>query len=144
MKSQFSKIAKVRKQKRDTIERDLIKSQNKEKMLSHKIATLYAQIAEVKPPMQGTVSMLSLVAEHKRILNREKKQLEKELLAAKNNTEALQKAYQKAHIEYEKIHYLEEQEFQALMEKLKKEEQIALDEISTQLFANQMSKKAHQ
>lgn len=144
MKSQFSKIAKIRKQKRDAIERELVKSQNKEKMLSHKIATLYAQIAEVKTPIQGTVSMLSLVAEHKRILNRDKKQLEKELLAAQKNTQVQQEAYQKAHIEYEKIHYLEEQEFQALMEKLKKEEQIALDEISTQLFANQMSKKARQ
>ena len=40
MKSQFSKIAKIRKQKRDAIERELMKSQNKERMLKHKITTL--------------------------------------------------------------------------------------------------------
>lgn len=43
-----------------------------------------------------------------------------------------------------KIYYLEEQELQAIIAKLKKEEQLALDEISTQLFANQMQKKVSQ
>ena len=40
MKSQFSKIAKIRKQKRDAIERELIKSQNKERLITHKIASI--------------------------------------------------------------------------------------------------------
>ncbi len=144
MKSQFTKIAKIRKQKRDTIERDLVKSQNKEKMLSHKIMALYTQIVELKTPQEGAISLLSLLAEHKRILNRDKKQCENELEAVQKETALLRMAYQKAHIEYEKIHYLEEQELQALIEKMKKEEQLFLDEVSTQLFANQIQKKAGQ
>lgn len=144
MKSQFSKIAKVRKQKRDSIERDLMKSQNKEKMLRHKIVTLYEEIGALLTPKEGTVSMLSMIAEQKRILNRDKKRIEEELILVQKNTMILQNAYQKAHIEYEKIHYLEEQELQAIITKLKKEEQLALDEISTQLFANQMQKKVGQ
>lgn len=144
MKSQFSKIAKIRKQKRDSIERDLIKSQNKEKMLRHKITVLYDEIRGLQTPREGTVSMLSLIAEQKRILNRDKKRLEEELILVEKNTALLQSAYQKAHVEYEKIHYLEEQELQAIIAKLKKEEQLALDEISTQLFANQMQKKVSQ
>jgi elongation factor P--beta-lysine ligase len=144
MKSQFSKIAKIRKQKCDSIERELVKSQNKEKLLKYKIAALYEEIGALNAPKEGMVSMLSTFAEHKKILSRDKKTVEQELVVAHNNTLTLQSAYQKAHIEYEKIHYLEEQELQAIIDKLKKEEQLALDEISTQLFANQMQKKVAQ
>ena len=143
MKSQFSKIAKIRKQKREVIERDLLKSKNKEKMLSHKIASFYEQIHAITLPKEGTVSMLSLIAEQKKILGRDKKSCEQELLSVQNETRMLQEAYQKAHIEYEKIHYLEEQELQAMIAKLKRQEQLDLDEVSTQLFANQMSKRVH-
>jgi flagellar export protein FliJ len=143
MKSQFSKIAKIRKQKREVIERDLLKSKNKEKMLSHKIASFYEQIHALALPKEGTISMLSLIAEQKKILGRDKKSCEQELLSVQNETRTLQEAYQKAHIEYEKIHYLEEQELQAMIAKLKRQEQLDLDEVSTQLFANQMSKRVH-
>ena len=80
MKSQFSKIAKIRKQKRDAIERELMKSQNKERLLTHKIASLYDDIAAVQMPKEGLVTLLLMVNEQKSILNREKKRYEQELL----------------------------------------------------------------
>jgi len=141
MKSQFSKIAKIRKQKRDAIERELMKSQNKERMLNHKITTLYEEIAAVQMPKEGMVSVLLMVGEQKSILNREKKQCEQELFVVQRTTKKLQGEYQKAHVEYEKIKYLEEQELQAIMDKIKREEQLYLDEISTMLFAGQLSQK---
>lgn len=136
MKSKFSKIAKIRKQKREAIEKELLKSQNKEKMLSHKIASLYEEIISIKMPQNGAVSLLSLVGEQKKILNRDKKHYEHELQLAMVATQKLQVDYQKAHIEYEKIKYLEEQELQAFIDKMKQQEQLYLDEISTMLFAN--------
>lgn len=136
MKSKFSKIAKIRKQKREVIERELLRSQNKEKMLGHKIASLYEEIVSIKMPQNGAVSLLSLVGEQKKILNRDKKHYEHELQLAMAATQKLQVEYQKAHIEYEKIKYLEEQELQALIDKMKQQEQLYLDEISTMLFAN--------
>lgn len=136
MKSKFSKIAKIRKQKREAIERELLRSQNKEKMLSHKIASLYEEIISIKMPQNGAVSLLSLVGEQKKILNRDKKHYEHELQLAMVATQKLQVDYQKAHIEYEKIKYLEEQELQAFIDKMKQQEQLYLDEISTMLFAN--------
>ena len=136
MKSKFSKIAKIRKQKRETIERELLRSQNKEKMLSHKIASLYEEIISIKMPQNGAVSLLSLVGEQKKILNRDKKHYEHELQLAMVATQKLQVDYQKAHIEYENIKYLEEQELQAFINKMKQQEQLYLDEISTMLFAN--------
>lgn len=141
MKSQFSKIAKIRKQKRDAIERELMKSQNKERMLNHKITTLYEEIAAVQMPKEGLVSALLMVGEQKSILNREKKRCEQELFVVQRTTKQLQGEYQKAHVEYEKIKYLEEQELQAMMDKIKREEQLYLDEISTMLFAGQLSQK---
>lgn len=141
MKSQFTKIAKIRKQKRDAIERELMKSQNKERLLTHKIASLYDDIAAIQMPKEGLVTLLLMVNEQKSILNREKKRCEQELFVVQRNTKKLQGEYQKAHIEYEKIKYLEEQELQAMMDKLKREEQLYLDEISTMLFAGEISQK---
>lgn len=141
MKSQFSKIAKIRKQKRDAIERELMKSQNKERLLTHKIASLYDDIAAVQMQKEGLVTLLLMVNEQKSILNREKKRYEQELFVVERNTKRLQGEYQKAHVEYEKIKYLEEQELQAMMDKLKREEQLYLDEISTMLFAGEISQK---
>lgn len=141
MKSQFSKIAKIRKQKRDAIERELMKSQNKERLITHKIASLYDDIAAVQMPKEGLVTLLLMVNEQKSILNREKKRYEQELFVVERNTKRLQDEYQKAHVEYEKIKYLEEQELQAMMDKLKREEQLYLDEISTMLFAGEISQK---
>ena len=141
MKSQFSKIAKIRKQKRDAIERELMKSQNKERLLTHKIASLYDDIAAVQMPKEGLVTLLLMVNEQKSILNRKKKRYEQELFVVERNTKRLQGEYQKAHVEYEKIKYLEEQELQAMMDKLKREEQLYLDEISTMLFAGEISQK---
>lgn len=144
MKSQFSKIAKIRKQKRDAIERELMKSQNKERLLARKIVSLYDEIISVQIPQQGTFSLVAMVNEQKKILNREKKRCEQELLVVKNATKKLQAEYQKAHVEYEKINYLEEKELQAMMEKLKREEQLYLDEVSTLLFAGEMSKRVRE
>ena len=141
MKSQFSQIAKIRKQKRDAIERELMKSQNKERLLTHKIASLYDDIAAVQMPKEGLVTLLLMVNEQKSILNREKKRYEQELFVVERNTKRLQGGYQKAHVEYEKIKYLEEQELQTMMDKLKREEQLYLDEISTMLFAGEISQK---
>ena len=141
MKSQFSKIAKIRKQKRDTIERELIKSQNKERLLRHKISAVYEDIARVEMPKEGLVSAFLMVSEQKSLLGREKKRYEQELNAVLHVNKTLQAEYQKAHIEYEKIKYLEEQELQAMMDKMKREEQLNLDEISTMLFAGEMNHK---
>jgi flagellar biosynthesis chaperone FliJ len=141
MKSQFSKIAKIRKQKRDSIERELIKSQNKERLLSHKIASIYNDIGAITLPKEGTVSLLMMIGEQKAILNREKKRYEQELAITQSQTKKLQQEYQKAHVEYEKIKYLEEQELQAMMEKMKRQEQLYLDEVSTVLFAGELRKR---
>jgi len=141
MKSQFSKIAKIRKQKRDTIERELMKSQNKERLFTHKIASLYNDIAAIQIPKEGAISLLRMIGEQKMVLNREKKYCEQELLAAKQHSKQLHIAYKKAHIEYEKFKYLEEQELQVMMEKIKKQEQLYLDEVSTLLFAGEHNKR---
>ncbi len=141
MKSQFSKIAKIRKQKRDTIERELIKHQHKERLIRHKISSLYDEITQTQLPKEGLVSAFLMVSEQKSILNREKKRHEQELIALLQVIKKLQVEYQKAHVEYEKIKYLEEQELQVMMAKIKREEQLYLDEISTMLFAGEMSQK---
>lgn len=140
-RSKFSTIVKIRKQKCDEIERELLQSRAKERMLKSKISRLYEEILKVDSPKEGKVSLLILTNEQKRILNLEKKQCEQDLRVAKSSTKKFQEAYKKAHMEYEKIKYLEEQELLALMQKIKKEEQLYLDEVATMLFAGDTSKR---
>ncbi|MBN1840360.1 MAG: flagellar FliJ family protein [Campylobacterales bacterium] len=144
MKSQFSKIAKIRKQKRDAIERELMKHQNKERLIRHKISSLYDEIAHTQMPKEGLVSVFLMASEQKSLLSLEKKRYEQELHLVEIATKTLQIEYQKAHVEYEKIKYLEEQELQAMMAKIKRQEQLDLDEISTMLFAGEMNQKGRE
>ena len=90
------------------------------------------------------LALNDMVGEQKSILSRDKKRCEQELIAVQRNTKQLQSEYKKAHIEYEKFKYLEEQELQTMMEKIKREEQLYLDEISTMLFAGEISKKGRE
>lgn len=143
MKSQFSKIVKIRKQKRDSLERDLLRSRTKEKTLLQKRALLYEAIAKMEFPKEGNVSLLKVISAQKQVLSQDKQELEVQLLATQKQISSLELAYQKAHIEYEKMKYLEEQELLALMAKMAKEEQQLIDETSTQLFAYHLRKKAN-
>lgn len=111
MKSQFSKIAKIRKQKRDAIERELLKSQNKERMLNHKIAALYDEISAVQIPKEGMISLLLMVGEQKSILNRDKKRCEQELVSVQRNTKQLQSEYKKHILNMKSLSILKSKSF---------------------------------
>ncbi|MDD3324460.1 MAG: flagellar export protein FliJ [Sulfurospirillaceae bacterium] len=141
MKSKFANIAKIKKQKCDTIEKELLKNRTREKMLLAKIATSYEEISKMSLPKEGGASLISMFQAQKALLNRDKKAYELALVEAKKRIQKLLDDYKKAHTDYEKIKYLEEQELQIFIDKLKKEEQKELDEIANVLFSNIVAKK---
>ena len=142
MHSQFSKIAKIRQQACDSIEKELAKASTKEQAIQQQIALLYDEVNALEMPKQAPAWVLVSLMEQKRCFFHYKQQLEDELKELQSHILILQEAYKKARIEYEKIHYLEEQAFQSMLDKLKKEEQQGLDEMSTQLFARKMHKRS--
>lgn len=130
MKSAFSKISKIRKQKVNKIENELARIQLEILRLENKIQNVYANIKELIIPKIGAVSILSFYQERRRILNVEKKDLEKKLEVKNRDLLRKQIEYKNAQIDFEKIKYLEEQELMQKIKKINKEEQKNMDEVS--------------
>ncbi|WP_024954111.1 flagellar export protein FliJ [Sulfurospirillum arcachonense] len=136
MNSKFTPIAKVRKQQRDKVETLLAKERYKKSELEKKILDTRREIEEMKSPKEGSISLISVFREHLAILRREKDNLQEAMLKSESEIMRLQSEYKQANTEYEKIKYLEEQDFEEWMEKIKKQEQLDMDEISNILFNN--------
>lgn len=140
MISKFSSIAKVRKQQMDLVENNLARIRNESNILKKKIAALLNDIHDLTIPQSGNVSLLTIFKEQLMILRREKDSLENDLRLKKAHILKLQTDYKKANLEFEKIKYLEEQDFEAYVAKIKKKEQLDMDEISNMLFSNEKGK----
>jgi len=134
--SKFTPIAKVRKQQRDKVETSLAQARAKKQSLKKEIFSLFGEINNTKMPVSGHISLISLVRERLVVLRREKDSLEDRLKEQNELVKNFLIEYKQANIEYEKIKYLEEQDYEAWAEKMKKQEQLDMDEISTMLFAN--------
>ena len=135
-KSKFTPIAKVRKQQRDMVETRLAKARFEKHEIEQELMSTCKEIDETKNPTSGGISLMNMVRERLAIIRKEKDTLEESLLIKETEIQQLQEKYKRAHIEYEKIKYLEEQDFQEWMEKIKKDENLEMDEISNILFVN--------
>ena len=140
MNSKFTPIAKVRKQQRDMVETRLAKARFEKYELEQKIIFTCKEIDETDIPTSGNISLMNMVRERLAIIRKEKDTLEENLLVKENEIEQLRDKYKRANVEFEKIKYLEEQDFAEWMEKIKKEESLNLDEISNILFVNKGQK----
>ena len=136
MKSKFTSIVKVRKQQMDRIETLLAKARFKKSELKKKLALTCKDIENTEVPVSGSISVMNMFREKLDILRKEKLRLDEGLLVKKAEVKQLQDKYKRAHIEHEKIKYLEKQDFEEWMSKIKKQEQLDLDEISNMLFVN--------
>jgi len=134
--SKFTPIAKVRKQQRDRVETNLARARAEKVSLEKKILLIFKEIKDSEMPKRGNISLITLLRERLVILRREKDSLELSLQEKDELIKKFQLEYKQANIEYEKIKYLEEQDYEIWVEKVKKQEQSDMDEISTMLFAN--------
>lgn len=137
MQSKFSPIAKVRKQQMDLVENSLAKARNEKSLLNKKIDSLLKDIEDSKIPQSGSVSLISIFKAQLNILRREKDSLQNDLIIKEEHIEKLLAEYKSANLEFEKIKYLEEQDFEAHLFKINKQEQRDMDEISNMLFTNE-------
>ena len=140
MNSKFTPIAKVRKQQRDMVETRLAKARFEKHELEQELIVTCKEIDETKTPISGDISLMNMARERLAIIRKEKNILEENLLVKEAEINQLRDKYKRAHIEFEKIKYLEEQDFQEWMEKIKKDESLEMDEISNILFVNKGQK----
>jgi len=134
--SKFTSIVKVRKQQMDKVETLLAKARFQKSELEEKLALTCKEIEDTEVPSSGSISLMNLFREKLEILRKEKIRFDKRILVKTDEVNQLQDKYKKAHVEHEKIKYLENQDFKEWLEKIKKQEQLDMDEISNMLFVN--------
>jgi len=130
MKTKYSQLLKVKKQKVDSIENEIAFLNTKKDSIKKEKEKLEKEIKSLDKPKKGKFDIFLSVSYSFDSLFTFKK--EKELLLKHTEFELSQKQneYKKALVEYEKIKYLEDLEIEKKLDKIKKDEQKLLDEMS--------------
>lgn len=134
MKSKYAPLVKFKKKELDHAERDLIAANTALTDATSALERAYHTLSELSLPASGRVTELAqsqmiIQAQHTAI-----EQCKNHLIEAENQQVQMQNRFKSAIIEYEKFKYLELQEAQTYIAKIKKEEAKMLDEIGIMTF----------
>ncbi|NDJ28080.1 hypothetical protein DMB95_07460 [Campylobacter sp. MIT 12-8780] len=130
MKSKYSSVLKVKKQGLDKAEQNL--SQAKQRQAQNELAFQNASLecANFVLPQNGNTQMLKQSLEMLEIARNVKERAKEKLELSQKEVLHYQTLYKRASLDYEKIKYLQSEEFKAMQKRLKKEEEKFLDEIA--------------
>ena len=142
MKSKFTQIVNIKKRNLDKIELNLARTRNEAAMIEGFIAQAAEQISKFEMPSSGSAADLRGSLELLGAMRREKSLLTERLELMKKNIAHLERQHKAANLEYEKMKYLQTQDFSAQIEKRQKAEAAALDEFATMNFTRQKEAKA--
>ncbi len=134
MKTKYSQLLKIKKQKVETVE-NAISSLNLEiKKNEFEIEKMINDINSFKKPKSGKFSIIMAHNYSFNALVYSKKEKQFLLMQKKEKLLKLQKDYKTVLIEFEKVKYLEDLIIKEQMEKDRKKEQKIIDEISVMNF----------
>lgn len=131
MISKFTSIVKVKKQNLDKIEARLAKSRAEALMIERFIDETNEQINAFEMPKSGDFSQFKGSLELLNLARKEKEILIQRLELVKKSIMHFEHQYKNANLEYEKMKYLENEDYKAQIKRIKKLEQNALDEFAT-------------
>ncbi|QCD51910.1 flagellar export protein FliJ [Campylobacter sp. RM16192] len=134
MKSKFTQIVKVKKQNLDKIALRLAKSRSEAGMIENFINDANLKIASFKLPSSGEFTELKGSLEFLNLIRKEKDILSQRLELVKKSIMHFEHQYKNASLEYEKMKYLESEEFKVELARIKKLEQNSLDEFATMRY----------
>lgn len=135
MKGKFGAIAKVKKQLLDRREIQLLEARTKAQKIQGEIEAVQAALNAQEVPQKGTyAALLHVKAATERLGQQKQYLLEAKDMAQAEINECLYH-YKEARKEFEKMKYLEEKEYSQWLKVLKKQEQLHLDEVALQLYA---------
>ena len=120
----------------------MARARNEAAMIEGFIAQATEQISNFEMPSSGSAADLCGSLELLGAMRREKNLLTERLELTKKSIVHLERQYKAANLEYEKMKYLQTQDFSAQIEKIKKAEAAALDEFATMNFTRQKEAKA--
>lgn len=132
MKTKFSPVVKIKKQALDTIENKLrlarLNLEDLKKLLEQTTELALNQ----QFPKNGNAADIQIVISQYKIIQDDIARLHEDIQLQEKQIKHLEHQYKNAHIDLEKIKYLESEELKKHVEKLKKQEGLMLDEIATQ------------
>ncbi len=134
MKTKFSELLKVRKQKVSEIEQQLAAARNEKEVVLLQKVQVESQINAFALPVEGDFASMKLALASRDYLFKEKEHKENMIKYFDQEIDRLNVLYKQANIEYEKIKHLHEVEVEKIVETLLKEESKQMDEIANQLF----------
>ncbi len=135
MKSKFTQIVNIKKRNLDKIELNLAKKRNEAAIIEGFVAQAANDITAYEMPSGGNFSEMKASLEILKAMRREKELLLERLSLTKKEIVHLEHRYKNANLEFEKMKYLQAQDFNVQMENIKKAEAAAMDEFATMKFA---------
>ena len=130
MKTKYSQLLKVKKQKVDTIENEIAFLNSKKHIVENEIENITDEINSIDKPKEGQFGTFLSISYSFDTLFSLKKSKESILQEIENELSQKRDEYKIALMEYEKIKYLEELIIEQKLDKIKKDEQKLLDELS--------------
>ncbi len=130
MKTKYSQLVKIRKQKVDSIENIIAVLNRYKENLKSDIESLLSDIKRLEVPKKG--EFLNYLSKNYTFdtLMSQKKEKQRQLEQKNQEIKIAQQEYKKAMMEYEKIKYLEDTIIQKRIKKMQKDEEKILDEVS--------------
>lgn len=134
MKSRYEPLVKLKKQTLDKAEQALMSANNEVSLSVAALNNSYEQLSFLTSPQNGSIGELFQAQMIAQAQHREIESCRLRVDAARINQDRAREAFRFSRIEFEKFNYLELQEIEAMVAKVKHEEAKMLDEIGTMTY----------
>lgn len=134
MKSRYEPLVKLKKQALDKAEQALMSANNEVSLSDAALENAYAQLSFLTPPQNGSIGELLQAQMIAQAQHREIESCRLRVQRAQHNQNKAREVFRFSRIEFEKFNYLELQEVEAMVAKVKQEEAKMLDEIGTMTY----------
>lgn len=133
-KSRYEPLVKLKKKSFDEAERALLSANNEAAAAAARLESAYETLSHLSLPLQGSIRELSqanmmIQTQHSVI-----EDCKEDLIQATQKQQQMRDLYNRVMTDFEKFKYLEVQEMNAKIKKLKVQEAKMLDEIGTMTY----------
>ncbi len=143
MKTKFSEILKLKKEKISEVERSILEERNKKFVLLEKNKNLELEILKIDQPLEGTFSQIQLSKFHATTFRRAINQNIHAITFIDKKIIDLNQLYKDRKIDFEKINYLHNEEIIKYKKAVALQESKDLDEIANILFLKKSKEKRY-
>ncbi len=143
MKTKFSEILKLKKEKISEVERFILKERNEKFLLLEKNKNLELEILKIDQPLEGNFSQMQLSKFHATTFKRAINQNLYAITFIDKKIIDLNQLYKERKIDFEKINYLHNEEIIKYKKAVALQESKDLDEIANILFLKKSKEKKY-